>query len=182
MVVETNPTSRPYVATVTMAPRYPGLRDQLRTAHHQTADFLLEVDLPVRVAHDGQVGRHPFNWLGNYVEVLTGMNGDGNSVPAAELVRPYAGADHHNLAGDRPGVRRLELGNVGSWAILIPLFKSFAPRRRSFGRPGGAWRHVRPGRGQGHHSSGVPGSWLRRRKFPALAPTPSSIRLCATPA
>ncbi len=70
----------------------PGLGLGLEAAHEQAADFLLEVDAAVRVAHHGQHRLHARDALGDDVEMLRGMQRHADARLRAELPRPLAGA------------------------------------------------------------------------------------------
>ena len=82
------------------ARRAPRLCDRLEPAHHEAADFLLVVDEAVRVAYDGERGRHARDCPGHDVEVLGGIEGHVDAGHAAELACPLAAAVHQRCAGD----------------------------------------------------------------------------------
>ena len=52
----------------------------------------------------GQVARQPLDRFGDQVEVLGGVERDGDAVPRAELARPHPGAVDDDVAGDIAGL------------------------------------------------------------------------------
>src|SRR6185312_17074847 len=83
----------------------PRLGVRLETAHHQAADLLLEIDVPIGIAHDRQVGMHAFDLAGDDVTVLGRMHRDSDAAHFADLARPLARAVDDDFGLYRPSVR-----------------------------------------------------------------------------
>ena len=78
----------------------PRLRVRLIAAHDQTADFLLEIDAPVRVANRRCVGGKPVDLFGNDVLVFHWLQRHVDARHRADLPRPLPGAVDDFFAGD----------------------------------------------------------------------------------
>ena len=68
----------------------PRLRLGLEAAHDEPADFLLVVEVAVRIAYHRHVRRNAGNRLGDEVEVLGGVERDRDTREAPERARPLA--------------------------------------------------------------------------------------------
>ena len=79
----------------------PRLGHGLEAAHHESADFLLVVEIAVGIADHRQVGRHAGDRLGDEIEVLRGVERHVDAGAAAERARPLAAAVDERLARDR---------------------------------------------------------------------------------
>ncbi len=84
----------------------PGLGLGLETTHHQAADFLLEIDESVRIAHHRQHRVHAGDAFGDDVEVLRGMQRHVDARHGAECPRPLASAVDQHGAGNGTRGRR----------------------------------------------------------------------------
>ncbi len=80
----------------------PRLGLRLEPAHHDAADFLLVVEIAVRIAYDGHVGRDAGDRLRDQVEMLGGVERNRDAGKAAECARPLPRAIDERLARDRP--------------------------------------------------------------------------------
>ena len=120
----------------------PRLRLRLESADDETADFLLDVGVPVGVAEDGEVRADALDCLGHHVEVLGRVEGDVDAAQEAHGLRPLAGAVHDHLGLDgtpvghdagHPAVPRGDAGHAGA------LLDADAPQAGPAGEGG---RHV----------------------------------------
>ncbi len=84
----------------------PGLRLRLESAHDETADLLLVVEVAVGVADHRHVGRDAGDRLGDEIEVLGGVERHVDAGETPEFARPLSGAVDDRLAGDRALRRR----------------------------------------------------------------------------
>ena len=108
--------------------RHPRLGDRLEAADHQPAHLLLEVGVAVGVPQDRQVGVQPVDLVGDDVEVLGGVQRDGDADLVAQRLGPLAGAvdDHLGLdvaavgahPGDPPAAGRLDHVDAGHPDVL----------------------------------------------------------------
>ena len=78
----------------------PRLRLRFEAAHDQPADFLLEVDVAVGVAHDRQVRMDAIDLAGHDVHMLGRVERHRNVAHLADLARPLPGAIDDDLSGD----------------------------------------------------------------------------------
>ena len=81
----------------------PGLGDGLEAADQQLAGIFLVIRTFVVDAQHREVRRHRRDRLGDDVEVLCGMQRDGDTGRTAEFARPHAGADDDGVRRDVAG-------------------------------------------------------------------------------
>ena len=80
----------------------PRLGYRLESPQQQLAGVFLEVGAVVHVAHDRQVGAHPFHRVGDDVEVLAGLKRHVDADGEAEIACPDTRAVHDRLCAHRP--------------------------------------------------------------------------------
>ncbi len=83
----------------------PGFGRRFEAAHDEAADFFLEVNVAVRVAHHRKIGGDAVDALGHDVHMFGGMHRHGNAAQAPDLPGPLAGAIDDDLGLDRAPVR-----------------------------------------------------------------------------
>ncbi len=102
----------------------PGLGPRVEAAHQEAGHLFLEVDVAVRVAHDGQVGRDAVHGIRDDIHVLAGVERHGDAAHPAELARPHARAVDEDLGRDRAlgrlRSRRTPVTFTPSWIAAPP--------------------------------------------------------------
>src|SRR5262249_43465535 len=70
---------------------------RLEPAHEELAGVLLEIRTGIGIAEDGKRRGQSGDLLGDDVEVLGGVEWNGDARPAADLARPHTGTVHHRV-------------------------------------------------------------------------------------
>ena len=90
----------------------PGLGNWLKSAQQNLAGIFLIVSPSIVVAQYRQVGRHPFEWFGNDIEMLARMQRHMDADTGCQSACPHAARQHHVLSANFALIRHYADGSA----------------------------------------------------------------------